>query len=43
MHYNNNIIGKALAELTPLEMEALAGHNLSSETTVVELGTDNVI
>lgn len=43
VHAAQNIIGKALAELTPLEMEALAGHNLSSETTVVELGTDNVI
>ena len=40
VHAAKNIVGQALAELTPVEMEALADRSFISETTVVEAGTD---
>lgn len=43
VHAARNILGQALAEVTPLEKEALAKRRLFSETTFAELGIDNAI
>jgi len=42
VHAARNILGQALTEVTPMEMEALANSSIVGETTVDEVGIEYI-